>query len=470
MKKEFYCCVLVFFFFSTLSFATENYCPQLPLNSNYNIINVNPSQATSLDTIVYNAPENTTILLEDGIYYIDNQLNFNVSNVELRSASSNRDSVIIDGQYNVGTIVSIRASNITIADLTIKQAYYHPIHIAGGGDYAKIYNLHIIDGREQQIKINPSGTTYNDFGEVACNLIEWTDIGREYHQTHLTPGYICYTGGMDFHQAWGWTVRDNEIKNIYCNNSGVAEHGIHFWDSCRDAIVERNKVINCTRGIGFGLGETSGGKRIYPDNPLAGTGLEGQETYVGHIGGVIKNNLIYADIGIYYDSGIGLEQAWNVSVYHNTIYSEHGSFNVAIDSRWSNSNPLIQNNLYYPQMVIRNYATPTYINNTRSNSNMFVNVLGVNFNLVNDSLSISNQGELIPSVSKDILGNSRNNPADLGAYEYVSEQIYNEYDSNNNHLIDTIELLNIVDRWIREEISMVEVFNYLNKWKRRQKV
>src|SRR5262249_26862819 len=131
-----------------------------------------------------------------------------------------------------------------------------------------------------------------------------------------------YTGGLDAHQAWGWTIRDNTIRNIYCSSSfaDVAEHAIHIWNASRDPLVERNVLINNARGIGLGLGDV-GGQRIYPDDPLAGSGLLPEDVQV--IGGIVRNNMVFGSIPEF-DTGIGFEQVWNAKVFHNTVYSWDG--------------------------------------------------------------------------------------------------------------------------------------------------
>src|SRR4029079_6116150 len=79
----------------------------------------------------------------------------------------------------------------------------------------------------------------------------------------------------------------------------------------RDTLVEQNTVINCARGIGFGLVE-SGATRTYADNPYPGV------VYIGHYDGLIRNNVIYASIP-YFDTGIELDQARGTRVFHNTV-------------------------------------------------------------------------------------------------------------------------------------------------------
>ena len=103
-----------------------------------------------------------------------------------------------------------------------------------------------------------------------------------------------------------WIVRDNLFRNLRvpAGQSGIAEHAIHFWKRCstrpQNVVVERNWVVNCDRGIGFGLGNAEG----------------------GHHGGtsVIRNNMVFNDgTGPQTDVGIGLESASDVRVDNNTV-------------------------------------------------------------------------------------------------------------------------------------------------------
>ena len=390
----------------------SNFCDPLPTNPSDTVITVTPSQAGQLSSIVYNAQSGTTILLEDGTYSVS-PLQFHTANVTLRSKSGNRDSVILDGNYSTGEIVYISADHVTIADLTIRRALYHPVHVVGGGHYATLYNLHIIDGKEQFVKVNNDSNGYTDYGTLACSLLEMTDAGRAYLQAHPTPGFDCYTGGLDAHQSWGWTIRDNTIQGIYCTNGGLAEHAIHLWNSSREPTVERNRLINNARGVGFGLG-SSGGQRVYPDNPLAGSGLAPAD--VQHIGGIIRNNFVYANIP-QFDTGIGLEQAWNVSVYHNTVYSTNGG--LGIDIRFAHSNPIVKNNLLNPGISLRDGGSPREsAANVSASQNMFVNLSGGNLHLLSTATQAINKGvSLAGAVPADIDGDSRDAQPDVGADE-----------------------------------------------------
>ena len=237
-------------------------CAPLPPPSG-SIVNV--STVSQLENAVNSAVAGTTIRIADGTYNLNGAyLRIDVPNVTLRSASGNREAAILDGNYQTTEIIQIVASNVTIADLTLREAYYHPIHVMSG-DAAHtlntlIYNVHIVDPGEQAIKINPATSGYyTDNGVIACSHIALTDAGRPHIRNN------CYTGGIDAHQARGWIIRDNLIEGFWCS-SGLSEHGIHLWRGCRDTIVERNILRNNARGIGFGLTTDPGG-RTYSDNP-----------------------------------------------------------------------------------------------------------------------------------------------------------------------------------------------------------
>lgn len=312
---------------------------------------VEPSQANELQYLLNTALPNTTFLLMDGHYFIDGHLVIRAEGTTIRSLSGNRDAVVLDGRY-VGYVLQISAPRATVADITIKRAKYHLIHVVGNGHDAKIKNLHLIDARQQFIKANPSGGNFCDFGWVQNCFFELTDEGRNNVDPQIGG---CYTGGVDVLSGRGWTVSDNRFENIYCTNGGLPTHMVLFWQSSRDPVVERNTIINCARGIGFGLGK-SRKKRAYEDVNLSESGN------AGHFGGRIRQNYIIGMIGKFFDTGIGLESAYGVVVEDNFVYSTGGTFS-SIDSRFPASNAVIRNNAVRPGITVREGSAPILENN-----------------------------------------------------------------------------------------------------------
>lgn len=387
-------------------------CAPLPAPSG-NVLEVFPGEADSLRQTILDAPSGTTILLHDGDYALDggdnqHRLSFYTDGVTLRSYSGDREAVTLDGGYVTGELVSISANDVTIADLTLTRAYYHPIHVTGGdtGDITGtlIYDVHIIDPGEQAIKINPSGNdTYADQGVVACSRIELTDAGRPHIRNN------CYTGGVDAHHAWGWEVRQNHIEGFWCD-TGLSEHGIHFWTGSRDTLVERNVITNCARGIGFGLGE-SGATRDYPDNPYPGIG------YIGHYDGIIRNNFIFADIGDRFDSGISLDQAHGTQVIHNTVVSTTAPFD-CIEWRFDNADVTLTNNLVSHNLLDRGGTATLSGNLENADPSSFVDSVNGDLHLAPGAAAID-AGVTVPAglCDTDIDGESRDSAPDVGADE-----------------------------------------------------
>lgn len=409
---------------------SEKFCPALPPPTG-NVIDIYPSQVGQLMSIILNASIGDTFLLHDGIYDVpyNEYIYVRADGVTIRSASGNREAVVIDGHYNDGdygrNLITIAASGVTIADLTVKRSYDHPVHVhphwedTTDIENAHIYNVHVIDPGQQAIKINALGGHYADNGAVACSHIELTDTGRSFVWARNGS---CYTGGVDGHEAWGWEIRDNLIEGFWCAGGGggcddddLSEHAIHFWTGSRDTIVERNVLIDNARGVGFGLG--SGGGRAYsPDPcPVASGG-------VGHYDGIARNNVIFAgapglhasDCG--FDCGVCLEQACGTAVLHNTVASTQAPFS-SIEWRWWNTNVDITNNLVTHNLRDRGGTATLAGNLDHQPLSLFVDGTGGDLHLAETAGEAIDKGTSA-GVATDIDGEARDAAPDVGADEF----------------------------------------------------
>lgn len=365
------------------------------------------------------ATEGQTILLRDGTYDLSasGYIVFDVPGVTLRSLSGDPSAVILDGGYAIGSILNVRASEITIAELTIQRCMWHPIHVTGGTAAntvgTTIYRVRTIDPGQQAIKINASGEGfYSDFGSVTCSHIELTDEGRSQIQD-------CYTGGIDAHLGWGWEIRDNYIEGFWCE-SGLSEHAVHFWNGARDTLVERNVIVDCARGVGFGLGEGGNGTtREYDDDPCPSVA-----GYVGHFGGIIRNNTVWAArpalfaSGSGFDSGVALEQACEASVVHNTIVSLQAPF-TNIEYRFPNTQATIANNLVTHAIIERDGGQAMLMGNIQdAGQEHFVDAAGGDLHLADGSTAVDAGVMLQPGLAdEDIDGEPRDGSPDVGADE-----------------------------------------------------
>jgi hypothetical protein len=332
--------------FSPGAWGDEEACPALPDPVG---ATVTVGSVEQLCNAVDTAASGTTILIMDGTYNLGGSgryLWIDTPGMTLRSVSGDREAVILDDEYSGSEIITVAASNVTIADLTLKRAGTHPIHVVStdSGDTLNtlIYNVHLIDAGQQAIKINPHAARmhFTDNGTVACSTIELTDAGRA---KVLEINGSCYTGGVDGHWSRGWKIRDNTIKGFWCA-SGLSEHGVHFWTGSRDTRVERNTFIDNARAVGFGLRETGTG-RTYADAPCPSA-----QGFVGHYDGIIRNNFIFAGRSELFESqygvdgGIAFAQACGAQALHNTIAFTSPPF-AAIEWRFENSDVDLINNL-----------------------------------------------------------------------------------------------------------------------------
>jgi hypothetical protein len=384
------------------------------------LVDVDATMSDALPGLVRDAAPGTTFRLADGTYTMTGdeaarRIQVRATGITIRSASGNAAAVVIDGEYTTAEVIGVYASDFTLAEVTVTHAVDHCVHVTppdGGPDVtgAHFYGVHFADCGEQFLKVNPGGArdAFVDDGLVECSTFTMTDAGRPH--VERTPGG-CYTGGIDAHSARGWIVRQNVFRDIYCAGEGLAEHAIHFWVGSRDTVVERNVILDCARGIGFGLVET-GVTRDYPDDPFPGL-------FVGHFGGIIRNNVIVATIP-YYDTGIELDQARGAVVLHNTILETDtatGRYS-SIDARFENTDVTIVNNLVR-RLTVRDLAVTASDHNLEDVPlDYVVDAAGGDAHLTASAAMAIDQGVSRGESGLDIDGEAHDHGApDLGADE-----------------------------------------------------
>jgi hypothetical protein len=376
-------------------------------------IRIGPRDAARLPELVTRAAAGTTILLDPGRYRIARTLVLARERVTLRSATGRAGSVVLDGGYAVGDLVAVAASRVTVADLTLTRSSYHLVHVVppdGARSIAgtRLHGLRLLDAAQQFVKVNPNAarTAFADGGRVECSLFRLTDRGRPRVSTVLP----CYTGGVDAHGARGWAVRLNRFEGIRCAE-GLAEHAIHFWTGSRDTLVERNTIVNCARGIGFGLGETTEWARRYADRTTPG--------YVGHYDGLVRGNVVVATRpGT--DTGIGLEQALGARVYHNTVWASPAAtgYFSSLDLRFASTRADVRNNLV-TRITLRDGGRGRLDRNVESvPAGWFRAPARLDFHLAPAAAGARDRGARLAAAGLDLDGELRDAGApDLGADE-----------------------------------------------------
>jgi len=353
------------------------------------------SSVSALVSAIENANDGSkkTILVEDGTYTLGNMLWVSADGVTVRSRSGNREAVILQGDGMTGSvshIFNVAGDDFTVRDLTLRRVANHAIQLQVDVDGLTVDNAHFLDTGEQMLKVaydagNMSASS--DGGLVENSLFEYSaGHGPQY-----------YIGGVDAHNAKNWIVRDNVFKNIKSPSDDIAEFAIHFWSESANTIVERNTIMNCDRGIGFGLGDR------------------------GHVGGIIRNNMIYHDSSEdFSDVAIGLEDARNSQVYNNTIFMVN-SYPNAIEYRFGSTTGVqIYNNLTNRAIIARDGASGTVANNiTSAQVDWFVSPSSGNLHLSSSVYSVVDQGRNVSGLTNDFDGESRpkGGGIDIGADE-----------------------------------------------------
>lgn len=203
------------------------------------------SSEPQLQSAMMRLASNTTILLAPGTYDLTRTLSINGSftNVAIRGASDDRDAVVLKGPgmaraayghvpYGIWTGGDVQG--ITIANLTIRDIFYHPIVFNRGTQNPRVYNVHLIDAGAQFIKSNPGGAGGGvNNGIVEYSLIEYTTTAKD-----------AYVNGVDVHTGANWIIRDNVFRNIVAPGGRLAGPAVLMWNHSSNTVTERNLFIN----------------------------------------------------------------------------------------------------------------------------------------------------------------------------------------------------------------------------------
>ena len=331
----------------------------------------------TLRAAVSSANAGDTVLLADGTYVLPEAddggysgIYITTPDITLRSESGDPSAVVIDGMYRShgGSTapITIAASGVVVADLTVMRSIYHLIHIWAEGDAALIHGVHMIDGGQQFLKSSVNEGTV-DAVEVSCSQFRMTADGRDnvWGYGASDGNTTCYTGGIDTHNATDWYVHDNLFDGIYCDADGVqrpahgrfpeqrdnmtyvgglSEHAIHMWDSQQGTGHEivRNRIVNCARGIGIGLVDTVYGTRVL-------------------------NNTVFSEHAgsREHDVGIIIERGVDMLVAHNTVFMSHpDAYGSGIEYRFGEtSNVTLHGNLSNRDIRARDGAQADLVGN-----------------------------------------------------------------------------------------------------------
>jgi hypothetical protein len=178
-----------------------------------------------------------TYSLRDALY-----VNGTFTNIGIRGATGNLDDVVLAGlgmtnaSVPYGLWVGGSVRGMTIADLTIRDVFYHPIILNAGTQSPLVHNVHLINAGQQFIKSNPNPAGGGvDNGIVEYSVIEYETTSRD-----------AYTNGVDVHTGRNWIIRHNLFRNIRAPQGQLAGPAILMWNGSsgyRDKTIAGDAAI-----------------------------------------------------------------------------------------------------------------------------------------------------------------------------------------------------------------------------------
>ncbi len=395
-----------------------------------NVITV--STESELQTAITSLVPGVTIEIAPGTYNLSNTLYIHADDVTIRGATENSNDVVLVGNgmdnSNYGSVphgIWTDAYNLQISNLTIGDVWFHPISLDGNANSPQIQNVRLFDAGEQFIKSNSGGGVGLgcDNGIVENCLFEYTNQPPSVDH----GGGIGYFNGVDIHGGNNWIIRNNRFVNLH--NPDGTDHpyapAILMWNGSENTLVGGNTFINCDRSIALGLIE---------------------RTPFDHEGGIIRNNIIYMDSGLFSssrsagaDGAILVWDSAHTKVLHNTVIV-NGNHPNALQFRFNTTGSEAKNNLM--DATIRDRENDeTYFesgNTTNASLSLFVNPS--QYDLLLKSNATLAQEPLLSDCTQDIQGELRQGLVDVGADELINENDV-VADSDSDGITDLHEIL-----------------------------
>jgi len=383
-----------------------------PPDASYTTI-VNVATAQQLADACWNLTSNTAIVIATGTYDIGS-VNFpngvdgrltvghygaaSIGHIQIRGATGNPADVVINGAGMLDNTVPFgfqifTANDVTIADLSVHDVYYHDVAVQGdqGAHDVRLYHVRLYDAGQQIVKGVPGA---NDV------TIEYSELffssGAVNHPQGSPPG-SCYTNAIDGVNDARWIVRDNLIHDIRCQDLTLAGPAILLWQGSTDTLVERNTILNSSRGISLGL--------------ISAT---------DHLNGIARNNFIRWDPAANYAVDVPIyTTSPNASLLGNTALTS-GKYANAIEVRFAGASGVnVTNNLLDAAIQPRDGATPASSNNlTSAQPSWFVAAAGGDLHLTAAAGAALRHATALASAADDFDGQPRPsgaNKSDIGA-------------------------------------------------------
>ncbi len=352
--------------------------------------------------------EGATVLMEDGHYMMPHYVAITKDDVTLRSASRNRESVVIDGADSQdGELVGITGcKGVTIADLTIQNIKWNGFKINSETNVQDltIYNCVIHNIWQRGVKGVKVPMANRDVIRPknckVCYCLFYNDRAKRFSDDPADTEqnfHGDYIGGIDVMYAQGWTISDNVFVGIQ-GRTRQGRGAIFLWHDSRDCIIERNIIIDCDAGVCLGNPHRPSDIKIHCTNCT------------------VRNNFITRGP----EAGIVTVYTKDCKLINNTICETDSKLGRLIRVVFDNEGLVIANNLLCgPNIRIESKSEIRVIGNLAGRlDSYFTDSSHGNLHLSHSVPEIVDHGVSMAEVKMDIDKQSRSSAPDIGADEF----------------------------------------------------
>jgi hypothetical protein len=378
--------------------------PALPQASEPTIL---VADVQELIRAINQAEPGQTILIEDGHYMMPQYVQISADNVTLRSASGQRERVIIDGaRSRHRELLGISAcSGVTIADLTIQNIQCNGFKINSETNVQNltIYNCIIHNIWQRGVKgVKVPKENRDMVRPKSCRIqycLFYNDRPKRLSDDPADIAKGNYVAGIDVMFAKDWIISDNVFVGIQ-GRTFEGRGAIFIWHDSQDCVIERNIIIDCDVGLQLG-------------NPHRPSEIE-----YHCVRFIARNNFITRAP----EAGIVTVYTKDCKILNNTIHDPESKLHRLLRTVFTNDGLLIANNLISgPGIRNESESKIKFLNNLiKDVSNDFIDPVRGNLHLKSNATKAVDNGLVLLEVVEDFDREQREAKPDIGADELIN--------------------------------------------------
>jgi hypothetical protein len=385
----------------------QKWFPKAPPLPKANGPSILVSDVNELIQAINQAEAEQTILIKDGHYMMPRYVEISTDNVTLRSASGQRERVIIDGaQSHHRELLGVRAcSDVTIADLTIQNIQCNGFKINSETNVQNltIYNCIIHNIWQRGVKgVKVPAENRDAIRPKNCRIQYCFFYNDRPKRLSDDPADIAkgnYVAGIDVMFAKDWIISDNVFVGIQ-GRTYEGRGAIFIWHDSQDCIIERNIIIDCDVGLQLG-------------NPHRPSEIE-----YHCVRFTARNNFITRAP----EAGIVTVYTKDCRLLNNTIHDPASKLQRLVRTVFTNDGLLIANNLLSgPGIRNESESKITFLNNLiKDVTGDFIDPARGDLHLKSTATDAVDKGLEQGQVNEDIDRQRRQAKPDIGADELIN--------------------------------------------------